>query len=145
MGFDIRHRHDIAAPKQIVWALLTDFSTWPRWWADCAAATRPDRRPLGEGSIVELVVSPSGRERTVTGVIDLISDGRSLTMVASRFLFRATVTWTLRDGAAETTRISIHGAFEGLAAGRLGPGRDLLESSLRRLGRGLLQAAERSV
>lgn len=145
MGFDIRHRHEIAAPVPIVWGLLTDFSTWPRWWADCAAAHREDLRPLTEGSTVELVVSPSGRERTITGVVDLISDGRSLTLVAKRFLFQATVTWTLREGAAETTRLAIHGAFEGFAAGRFGPGREVLESSLRRLGRGLLQMAERAV
>lgn len=145
MSLDVRHRHVIAAPAAIVWGLLADFSTWPRWWADCAAVQRRDSRPLCEGSRVELVVSPAGRERTLVCVVDLLSDGRSLTLVAERWLFNATVTWTLRDAAGDSTHLAVHGAFGGLAAGRLGLGPELLESCLRRQGRGLAKAAERAL
>lgn len=143
MGFDIRHQRAIAAPPDLVWGLLADFSTWPRWWPDCSVAQRQDRTPLAEGSRIEMVLSPGGRERTLVAEVDLLSEGRSLTIVAQRFLFKATATWILREGPAESSRLAVHGAFSGLGAGRLGIGEALLESTLKRHARGLGQAAER--
>jgi len=143
VSFDVRHTVSIAAPTSVVWTLLSDLESWPRWWSDCKAARRKDRRPLAEGSQVELVLQPGGRERTLMPIVDLLTEGRGLTLVAQRLFFDATVSWQLREAPAETTRMSAHGAFGGLGSGRLGIGRDLLEASLRRHSRGLTQAAER--
>lgn len=127
----------------MVWGLLSNLESWSRWWGDCNAARRKDRKPLAEGSQVELVLQPGGRERTLVTTVDLLTEGRGLTLVTQTMFFHATVAWQLREAPQETTRMSAHGSFGGLGSGRLGVGRELLEASLRRHLRGLTQAAER--
>jgi len=143
VSFAARHAADLAAPPEVVWPLLVDFPSWPRWWADCRLASRRDRRPLAEGSRVELIVRLGRRERSLDAVVDLLNEGRGLTLVARGWFLRLTVSWELRALAGASTRLRLHAAFAGIASGRLGAGRELLEASLRRHLRGLSQAAER--
>lgn len=59
MPLEIEESIAVAAPPEAVWRLLEDPTTWKTWWTACREASTADRRPLHDGSQLELVLRPS--------------------------------------------------------------------------------------
>ncbi len=47
---DIERVIDIAAPRDQVWAAMSDVERWPEWTASVTSVERLDREPFGVGS-----------------------------------------------------------------------------------------------
>ncbi|RMH18822.1 MAG: hypothetical protein D6696_12215 [Acidobacteria bacterium] len=144
MGFDVGYAVRVAAPSATVWRLLVDVATWKSWWPDCLSATTADARTLHEGSRLELVLQPKHGRHTLRPVVDLITEGKTLSMTSRGPLLQATVSWHLHDDG-EGTRLNLHGAFTGPAALvlRLLRADDVVRFSLHGNLRGLKKVAER--
>lgn len=48
----------VGAPPAAVWRLLHDPTTWRLWWPGCLEVTAKDRRPLHDGSELDLLLKP---------------------------------------------------------------------------------------
>src|SRR6185503_11136589 len=46
----------IGAPPETIWKFLSEPQSWRFWWPNCRLAETADRRPLRDGSQLELVL-----------------------------------------------------------------------------------------
>lgn len=135
---------NVAADRQTIWTLLTDASTWPTWWRDCRAAAASDFRRLREGSQLEVVVQPRHGKTTFRPEVDLLTEGKTLSLTERSALLQTTVAWHLH--ATESgTRITVHGVLTGFATVlmRLTRQDDTVRFALHSNLRGLKKIAER--
>ena len=114
MGIEISMSISIAARTETVWSLLIDPRTWKSWWPDCIEATSHDFRTLREGSKLEVVVQPKTSKASFFPVVDLMSEGKSLSLTSRGTFLQSTVAWYLQPIDAGT-RVRVHGDFTGLA------------------------------
>lgn len=147
MGFEVSQSVTIAAQPETIWSLLIDPNTWSTWWPACLAAQSGDFRALREGSRLELVLQPGQTKTTLHPVVDLLSEGKSLSLTARGPLLQTTVAWYLQPTDRGTTRVSVHGAFAGLASGlmRIFRRDDTVRLAINSNLRGLKRTSERLV
>jgi len=139
-----QHSTTIATEPQIVWGLLVNPSAWQTWWADCVTASSGDQRQLQEGSKLELVVQPRQRKMTFHPEVDLLTEGKELSLTHRSALVQCTWSWRLQAQPAGT-RVTLRGVFTGFAIltmGWLGQN-DTARFSLHANLRGLKKIAER--
>ena len=134
-----------AADPAVVWDLLTDLRTWSRWWPDCLSAENLDRHALREGSRIELVVRPARTKLDLHPVVDLLIQGRTLSITHRNAWLQGTIAWTI-DPHPTGVRIGGRGVFRGLMT--LGNPwlhhESAWQTSLARAVRGLKRASELS-
>lgn len=146
MAIVVQHSTTIAAESDIVWRLLIDPSTWQTWWSDCLTATSNDLKQLREGSRLEVVVQPRRQKMTFNPEVDLMTEGKTLSLTHRSALVQCTLSWRLHS-QPEGTRVTVRGVFTGLAALTMGLFRqdDTARFSLHGNLRGLKKVAERMV
>jgi hypothetical protein len=136
----------VASDPETVWGLLVNLDTWKRWWPGCVAAHATDRRTLHEGSELELVLQPASRKITFKPEVDLLSEGKTLSLTYQSPFLQCTVVWEVAEGPAGA-KVGVRGVFKGFQvwlmglASRNGVFRMSLSGNLR----GLKKLAERMV
>lgn len=110
----LRAEIDIAAPREIVWAVLTDLSRYPEW---NPFTTRIDGT-LGEGAdlVLHVALRPGHKEkRQRQRVVALVAPDRIAwrTYVGTPTLLRAQREQLLTSNAAGTTHYSTTDSFSG--------------------------------
>ena len=134
----------IANEREKVWRLLENPAAWKTYWPDCVDAISKDRKLLREGSELELVVQPGGRNYTFHPEVDLVVPGKTLSLTHRGPFLQWTVAWYLDD--VETgARVKVQGAFAGVGGFlmRLLRRDDSVRFSLHGHLRGLKKLAER--
>jgi len=58
MALTIEETVLVGAPPEVVWRLLADTTTWRVWWPACLEVAARDRRPLHDGSELDLLLKP---------------------------------------------------------------------------------------
>lgn len=58
MALTIEETILVGAPPEVVWRLLADTTSWRVWWSACLEVAAKDRRPLHDGSELELLLKP---------------------------------------------------------------------------------------
>lgn len=146
MAIEIEEATHIASEPVIIWGLLIDPTSWKTWWPDCREANSTDFRTLREGSELEVVLQPKHQKLTFTPIVDLITDGKTLSLTHRAAFLQTTVRWYLQE-KPEGTRVLVHGIFAGLSPFlmRLLRRDDTLRFSLNSNLRGLKKMAERLV
>ena len=137
---------NVAAAPETVWGLLVNLESWKTWWGECTFARTDDKRTLHEGSKLELVLQPRHRKMTFRPYVDMISEGRTLSLTLISPLLKSTVVWTLAEGPSGT-KVSIRGVFTGFEVWVLGliGGNMVYQTSLYSNLRGLKKLAEKMV
>jgi hypothetical protein len=140
-----RTAHVEAAPET-VWGLLINLNSWNAWWPECVEANTDDTRTLREGSKIELVIEPRHRKITLSPFVDMMSEGRSLSLTLLSPLLKGTVVWTVADGPSGA-KVSVRGVFTGFQVWLLGlvGGTLVFQTSLYANLRGLKKFAEKMV
>ncbi len=135
---------NIASAPETVWGLLVNLETWKAWWPDCVTAHATDYRTLREGSQLELVLQPKHRKVTFNPIVDMLTEGRTLSLTQQSATLQTTVVWTVSEGPAGT-KVSVRGVFKGLRVWLMGlvGGNDVYQFSLYSNLRGLKRVAER--
>jgi len=115
MAIVIEQSANVAAAPSTVWGLLINAAGWKSWWSDCDEALTRDFKPLREGAELELVLRPGYRRITFNPVVDLLTEGRSLSLTHRSLMFQCTVVWQISEGASGA-RVQIRGVFKGIQA-----------------------------
>ena len=76
------------------------------------ALTR-DLKPLREGSEIELVLRPGYRRITYNPIVDMLTEGRALSLTHRSLMFQCTVVWQVTEGGSGA-RVLIRGVFKGI-------------------------------
>ena len=136
----------IASARETVWGLLVNAAGWKSWWSDCVEALTPDHKPLREGSELELVLHPRHRKLTFRPVVDMVSEGKTLSLTYRGLFLQFTVVWTVEDGPTGA-RVSVRGVFTGFVLWLQGlvSQKDVYRAVLGRNLRDLRKIAERMV
>ena len=137
---------NVASAPETVWGLLANPAAWKTWWPGCVMASTFDQRTLHEGSQLELVVQPRHRKMTFNPVVDLLTEGRNLSLTQHSALIQGTVEWTVSEGPAGA-RVKVRGVLTGFQVwvqGLFGQN-TIFESHLYAHLRGLKKLAERMV
>lgn len=137
---------NIASAPETVWSLLVNPGSWKSWWPDCVEAHAMDHRMLHEGSEIELVLQPKHRKMTLKPVVDMITEGRTLSLTHHSVLLQGTVIWSLNEGPTGV-RMGVRGVFKGFQVWLMGLAsqNDIFRFSLYSNVRGLKKTAERMV
>lgn len=132
-----------AADPAVVWNLLYDTTSWRTWWKDLLSVRILDHKPLREGSPLELLVQPRQMKLTLHPTVDLLTEGRTLSLTHWRSLLRGTVAWQIAPHDLGV-KISARGVFKGpLTVGNTWfHQEDALRMTLHRSVRGLKKASE---
>ncbi len=146
MAVVVEKTSNIASAPETVWGLLVNLETWKRWWPDCVEARTEDYRTLHEGSKIELVLQPKHRKLTLNPVVDMISEGRTLSLTHQSPVLRGTVVWTVGEGPTGT-RVRLRGVFKGFQVWLMGLAsqNDVFQLGLSSNLRGLKKLAERMI
>lgn len=134
----------VASAPETVWGLLVNPESWKSWWPGCVEAHTEDYRTLREGSKVELVLRPKSRKMTFNPEVDMISEGKTLSLTHHSLFLQGTVVWEVGEGPAGT-RVSLRGVFKGFQVWLMGLAsqNDVFQASLHGHLRGLKKIAER--
>ncbi|MFC4549010.1 MULTISPECIES: SRPBCC domain-containing protein [Halorussus] len=101
---EIRTELEIDAPSDVVWDVLTDLSTYPKWNPHVTAANGD----LREGSEVDIKVQPGGsRSRSMNVTVTALEPRRKLEWVGtvlSPWLFEGRHTFELEPLGDDRTR-----------------------------------------
>ena len=73
----------IAAPPERVWKLLADPFGWRFWWPQCKAAATEDRKPLRDGSRLELSLQLGFLPLTLRPTVEVAQPGKTLLWVGT--------------------------------------------------------------
>lgn len=146
MAVVVERTANIASAPETVWGLLVNLASWKTWWPDCVNAQTSDFRTLREGSKIELVLQPRHRKMTLNPVVDLLTEGRTLSLTQQTAMLQGTVVWTVSEGPTGT-RVVVRGVFKGFQVWLMGlTGRnDVFQLALYGNLRGLKRVAERMV
>ncbi|HEX9731783.1 MAG TPA: SRPBCC family protein [Thermoanaerobaculia bacterium] len=144
MAVVVERSLNVASAPQTVWGLLVNLESWKAWWPDCVAANATDFRTLREGSKIELVLQPRHRKMTFNPVVDLLTEGKTLSLTHATPLLQGTVVWTVAEGP-NGARVGVRGVFKGVRVwlGGVAGGNDVFQLSLYANLRGLKKLAER--
>ena len=112
MGIETEVTKNVFAERELIWELLEDTSTWTSWWTDCVAVKTQDGKPLREGSQLELVVRPKRTKMTLRPVVDLCTEGKTLSLTHRSAGIHSTCVWQLTD-RPEGVRLSAQIVFNG--------------------------------
>lgn len=146
MAVIVEKTSNIASAPETVWGLLVNLESWKRWWPDCVEAHTMDYRTLREGSKIELVVQPKHRKHTLNPVVDMISEGRRLSLTYESPVLRGTAVWTVGEGPSGT-RVHLRAVFKGFQVWVMGLAskNDIFQLGLHSNLRGLKKLAERMI
>lgn len=136
----------IESAPETVWGLLINVSSWKTWWPDCIDAKTADGRTLREGSNIELVLQPRHSKLTFRPTVDMMTEGRKLSLTYLSPLMKATVTWEVAEGPTGA-RILVRGVFKGFQVwlmGVLGTNH-VFQTTINGNARGLKKMAEKMV
>ena len=136
----------VESSPETVWGLLINLESWKRWWPGCVEARTEDFRTLHEGSKIELVVKPVSRKYTFNPEVDMLSEGRTLSITQQSLLLQYTVVWEVVEGPAGA-RVSLRGVFKGFQVWLMGLASQnvMFHHSLGSSLRGLKKLAERMI
>lgn len=146
MAIVVEESVNVASAPETIWGLLVNVGAWHTWWPDCVEANTRDYRALREGSELKVLMQPKHQKMSLRPVVDMCTEGRSLSITHRSVMIRTTVVWTLKTGSAGA-RVSVRGVFAGLLVLLMqvvGQGH-LFRFSLHRALRGLKKIAERMV
>ena len=137
---------NVASEPQTLWGLLVNPGSWKTWWKECVDAQTEDTRTLREGSQIELVLNPRHRKLTFRPHVDMMTEGRTLSLTQITPWLKATVVWTISEGPTGA-RISVRGVFTGFQVWVMGLfGKTLVfQTTLYSNLRGLKKLAEKMV
>lgn len=146
MAVVVERTVNVASTPETIWGLLVNASTWKSWWDDCVVATAKDHRALHEGSEIELVLQPKHRKITFQPIVDMMSEGKTLSLTQHAALMQGTVVWQLAEGPMGA-RVSLRGVFTGFQIWLMGLAsqNDIFQFSLYSNLRGLKKMAERMI
>lgn len=146
MAVVVERNANIASSPESVWDLLTRLETWKTWWPDCVEAHTMDRLALREGSKIELVLEPRHRKFTLNPVVDMITEGRTLSLTHQSPFIQGTVVWTLSEGPLGV-KASVRGVFQGFQVWLMGLAsqNDIFQFSVYSNMRGLKKLAEKMI
>ena len=102
----------IGAPAESVWRLLADPASWRFWWPHCSSAEAADRRPLRDGSRLEISLQPGLVPYTVRAEVEVAQPGRALIWRATTFGTRGRHAFYL-EPRPNGTRVRESGTYEG--------------------------------
>jgi Polyketide cyclase / dehydrase and lipid transport len=97
MGIEIEQSKVIRADPEVVWDFLVRTETWKSWWPDCVEAARADDRRLEEGTRLELVLQPRITKLTLRPVVDLFTEGKTLSLTHRSALIQTTAAWYISE------------------------------------------------
>lgn len=135
---------NVESAPETVWGLLVNLETWKRWWPGCVEASADDHRTLHEGSKIELVLQPAGRKVTFNPVVDMLSEGKTLSLTHQSLFLQGTVVWEVAEGPTGA-RVSLRGVFKGFQVWLMGLASQngIFQHGLSSSLRGLKKLAER--
>ena len=110
---------NIASAPETVWSLLVNPESWKSWWSGCIEARTMDRRTLREGSQLELVLQPRHQKVTLNPVVDMMSEGKTLSLTQQGALLQGTVVWEVVEGPMGA-RVNLRGVFKGFQVWLMG-------------------------
>ncbi len=137
---------NVASEPQTIWGLLVNLGSWKTWWKECVQAQADDSLTLREGSQIELVLHPRHRKVTLRPHVDMMTEGRTLSLTQLSPWLRATVVWTVSEGPMGA-KVSVRGVFTGFQIWVMGLfGKNtIFQTSLYSSLRGLKKLAEKMV
>jgi hypothetical protein len=146
MGIEIEQTKIIRADPEVVWDFLVRTETWKSWWPDCIEALRDTDRQLEEGSRLELVLQPRITKLTLRPIVDLFTDGKTLSLTHRSALIQATAAWYLSE-RPDATLVKGELVFNGLLSFliTIAQQSSAVRASFQRNLSGLKKAAERMV
>lgn len=83
MALTIEETLLIGAPPEAVWRLLADPTTWRLWWPACLEVAAKDRRPLHDGSELDLLLKPGWIAMRTRPRVDVVTENRALIWTGS--------------------------------------------------------------
>jgi hypothetical protein len=84
MALTIEHSVQIAAPPEAIWRLLIDPNSWRFWWPNVRAVEVEDRKPLREGSTLELALQLGFFPMTLRPHIEIAQEPKTLHWTTQR-------------------------------------------------------------
>ena len=144
MAVVVEKAASVESAPETVWGLLVNLETWKSWWPGCVEAHATDHRTLHEGSTIELVLQPVSRKVSFKPEVDLLSEGKTLSLTYQSPLLQCTVVWEVAEGPAGA-RVSLRGVFKGFQVWLMGLASQngIFQHSLSGSLRGLKRVAER--
>jgi len=137
---------NVASAPETVWGLLVNLASWKTWWKECVEAQTDDTKTLREGSQIELVLHPRHRKVTFRPHVDMMTEGRTLSLTQISPWIKGTVVWSVNEGPMGA-KVSVRGVFTGFQIwlmGLLGQN-TIFQSALYSNLRGLKNVAEKMV
>jgi uncharacterized membrane protein len=130
---------DIDAPRERVWAVMTDVERWPEWTSSIVTLRRLDEGPLRTGSRAR--IRQPGLFPTVWRVTDL-EPGMRFTWISTSPGLRVTASHTI-EPASRSVRVTLAVQYDGLFGGLMGRmTRNLTNRYLRLEAEGLKRRSE---
>jgi hypothetical protein len=78
MALTIEETTLVGTPPEAIWRLLADPTCWRLWWPACLEAEAKDRRPLHDGSELDLLLKPTWIAMRVRPTVEVASPARAL-------------------------------------------------------------------
>ncbi len=78
MALTIEESIQIAAPPETIWRYISDPFGWRIWWPQCKSAETTDRKPLRDGSQLEIVLEIGVIPITLRPIVEVAQPHRVL-------------------------------------------------------------------
>lgn len=146
MGIELEQTKIIRADPELIWDFLVRTETWKSWWPDCVEAASEDERRLDEGSRIELVLQPRVAKLTLRPTVDLLTEGKTLSLTHRSPLIQTTAAWYLSE-RPDATVVRGELVFNGIVPFliTIGQQSSAVRACFQRNLNGLKKAAERLV
>ncbi len=112
MGIELNLSKLILASPEVVWSLLGNPVSWPKWWRDCEAVQYKEGRAPREGTQLEMVLKPGQSAGSYFPVIDLYTEERTLSMTHRGGFSQGTCVWYLNK-KPKGTEVRLQLVYEG--------------------------------